>query len=273
MYEEHYTSYKENTLFHIRRVNHNTTLIVFFHGIGDSHLNFTCFFNTPLLSSYDLFVADLLGHGRSSEAQNYSFKSQIEALVTLLTPLAKSYKKIIFVPHSMGGIHATLLAANEFAGKVAGIYAIETSITQYGSFIAKEVTDIINKNMSFSSWFKNFCEKIYSCSEAEEEILRTYYIGLRLVRESAFLENALEMFNLATALKDKLFTSKIGEIFATLPIPKVYCLGEKGQQFPSIPFLKQNNIAIEYFPTDSHWVSQTCFSAFCQQLDSFIKSL
>jgi pimeloyl-ACP methyl ester carboxylesterase len=273
MYKEQYIQYRENTLFQISRMNQSSTLIVFFHGIGDSHLNFSCFFNFSSLNSYDLFIADLLGHGRSSSSQNYSFKVQIDALTAQLSPLINQYKTIIFVPHSMGGIHATLLAANQFSGKIHGIYAIETSITQYGSFIAQEVSKNRNKNIAFSSWFQNFCNTIYSNSKLEQETFRTYYVGLRLVREAAFLENALEMFTLATTLIDKPFTHKIGEIFSSLPIPKVYCLGEKGKQLSSIPFLKQNNITIEYFPTDSHWVAQTCFMEFCHRLDSFVRSV
>ena len=273
MYQEFFSQHNNTTQFQISRINHLETLIVFFHGIGDSHLNFTCFFESPQLEQYDLFVADLLGHGRSSTAQNHTIATQVEALAIRLIPLVAQYKTVIFVPHSMGGIHATLLAANPLAHNVKGIFAIETSMTQYGSFIARRVSDAIAKDTLFSEFFHGFCDEIYRHAGPDSAIFRRYYAGLQFVRESTFLENALEMYALSTALKQAIFTNKMGEIFATLPIPKAYCLGDTGQQIPSIPFLIQNGIQIEYFNTNCHWVAQACFDDFCCRLNAFIQRL
>lgn len=273
MYQEHYIRHNEVELFQITRLQQSPTLIIFFHGIGDSHLNYIPFFNEPSLSHYDLCVADLLGHGRSGSAKDYSFKAQVNALFVQLSPLLSSYKNVVFVPHSMGGIHATLLAANAFVGRVNGIFAIETSVTQYGSFIAEKVAEVVAQHASFSAWFETFSDDVYKKMGLNNFILQTYYVGLRLVREEAFLSNALEMHALAGALKTQAFTHSIGKMFASLTIPKVYCLGSLGKQLPSVPFLKENNIDIEYFPTDCHWVGQSCLGDFCNKLVHFIESI
>lgn len=267
---ESFIQYNNTVLFQVSRESHSDTLIVFFHGIGDSHLNFTCFFKTPKLQHYDLFIADYLGHGRSGCAQTYSFAEQIDALATQLKPYIKHYKNIVFVPHSMGGIHATLLASNQFNNRINGIYAIETSITQYGSFVAQKVSEIITNGISFDEWFHSFCNDIY-LSTNNNDVLKLYYSGLQLVQKQAFLENAMEMHELAISLTAQPFTNKIGALFAALPIPKVYCMGDTGKQLTSRPFLQQNDIYIDYYHTNSHWVAQVCFEEFCGRLDNFIQ--
>ena len=273
MYSERFINYKKQTLFNLERINDQQVLVVFFHGIGDSHLNYTDFFEVPQLQNYDLLIADLLGYGRSSDAENYSFSEQVDALVIQLKQHVDNYKKIIFVPHSMGGIHATLLAKNQFAGKINGIYAVETTVTQFGSFIAHQIHQVVTKDAMFDDWFVQFSDKIYIQMGMNNNIIRKFYAGLQFLRKDAFLDNAKEMYNLSLALKQLEFTNKIGLEFVELPIPKVYCLGEKGAQLQSIPFLQQNNIAIEYFPTDIHWVAQTCIQDFCNRLQKFIENI
>lgn len=56
------------------------TLIIFFHGLGDSHLNDHYFFDAPSLLRYDLCVVDLLRHGKSSSAHSYTFNERCQVL-------------------------------------------------------------------------------------------------------------------------------------------------------------------------------------------------
>jgi pimeloyl-ACP methyl ester carboxylesterase len=79
-------------------------MLVFFHGIGDSHLNFECFFHERRLNNYDIVIGDILGHGYSSKSDSYSFHSQCVALKAQIDKVLKSgYEKVVFIPHSMGG--------------------------------------------------------------------------------------------------------------------------------------------------------------------------
>lgn len=270
MYQEEYTKHNNTTLFQITRINQRDTLIVFLHGIGDSHLNMLEFFNSSKLKKYDMFVTDLLGHGCSGSSLQDDFSAQVSALTAQLLPLVPNYKHVILVPHSMGGIHATLLAKYSLSKFITGIFAIETAVTQYGSFIAERVYTQMTNGAIFHTWFQAFCAEIYAVNT---QIYRQYYAGLQFVREKTFLKNAMEMHALAHALKSNEFTHEIGELFTTLPIAKVYCLGEKGQQLSSVPFLKAHGMQIEYFPTNCHWVAQACFKDFCQRLGNFIDGL
>ena len=245
-------------------------LLVFFHGIGDSHLNYQCFFEMPILDQYDLFVMDLLGHGRSGDQQSSSFYAQVKAIEHQLKPLVSLYEKIIFVPHSMGGIHATLLAKDAFAHQISGIYAIETSVTQYGSFVAQTVFNNETKGVSFNAWFNQFCDEIYLDKGIKNPIFRRYYAGLQFVRKDAFLQNALEMLALSVSLKGKKYTHLVGEIFTSLRIPKVYCSGTSTPS-ETISFLLQQGIQVLHFDTDCHWVAQACLESFCEKLNHFVQ--
>lgn len=259
--------------FSLKRMNQQDVLIIFFHGVGDSHLNYQCFFDEPSLQDYDLFVADLLGHGFSATSNHDDFSTQVAVLAEEIKSLVDSYKKIIFVPHSMGGIHATLLAADYFPKKISGMFAVETSITQYGSFISEKVMQLVEDNKNLSTWFETFKKKFQHDNSENKEIFQNYWQGLQLVKEKTFFENALEMRELAIAVTDENFTHEIGCLWANLSMPKVYCMGDKGNQMQSVPFLNQHNIVIEYFPTDCHWVAQACLKNFSDKLIKFVQSI
>ena len=270
MYQEKYILYKSNTLYQLQRITNKEVLLVFFHGLGDSSLSYRKFFFRDELKNYDIFISDLIGHGKSSSTEDYSFINQCNALSFQLNMIINQYNKVIFIPHSMGGIHATILAKSYY-NCISGIFAIESSITEYGSFIAKEVNKVTNSSKNFVKWFNTFLANIYlQILSDKKNILQDYYASLHYVRLKAFQENAIEMYDLANSINTKEFKNIIGYDFSNLNIPKAYCLGKNGNQIKSIPFLKVNKIAINFFPTNSHWVAQACPKEFCKKLVEFI---
>ncbi len=169
----------------------------------------------------------------------------------------------------MGGIHATLLAY-EFGNQIHGIFAIETSVTQFGSFIAKSVHEMLMRNEhSFEDWFQNFCQSVFTELAPDSLALKYYYASLHFVREKAFLENAKEMYETGMALKNELFTNESGHLFVKLEMPKIYCVSKSHNQMKNIEFLKKYAVPILTFNTESHWLAQTCSEEFCRELAFF----
>lgn len=263
-YREDYIQHRQQTLFQVARLNNSDTLLVFLHGIGDSHLNFLEFFERRELNDYDIIIADLLGYGRST-ATDYSFKNQCAGLEAQLKNIIEKYKTVVFVPHSMGGIHATMLAKNAFKNALSGIFAIETTVMAKGSFISEQVVNAVKSGADFSKWYAEFCKKISDDAQATNSMtLRHYLEGLQLAKEQAFCENAIAIQQVA---------NKIGIEFTKLPIPKAYCMGDSGKKEICLSFLQQHKITTEVFPTASHWVAQACRDEFCMRLREFVVAL
>ena len=152
--DEYYLEINNNTVFSLARLKGKKELLVFFHGIGDSHLNFECFFHEPRLYNYDIFIADLLGHGYSSKSDSYSFHNQCNALSAQINKVLKlGYEKVIFIPHSMGGVHAIDLLGSPFSLSVSGIMALDTTVSDSKSFIAKKVEEVITSGVDFNTCF------------------------------------------------------------------------------------------------------------------------
>ncbi|OAJ33228.1 alpha/beta fold hydrolase [Piscirickettsia salmonis] len=71
--DQHFISYQGYTLYQNIRLQGSDTLLVFIHGLGDSHLNYQLFFDLSELLPFDLIAPDLLGHGKSSRADDYDY--------------------------------------------------------------------------------------------------------------------------------------------------------------------------------------------------------
>lgn len=271
MYTETYARFGKDTVFNLARLNDKDTLLVFFHGIGDSHINFKCFFHEELLQPYDLFVADLLGHGYSSSSKDYSFFNQCMALEMQLNTVIKRYKQVVFVPHSMGIVHAISLLSEKFGLFASGMVAIDTTVSEHKSFIAKKVEEVINSGGNFNLWFSEFCDYVFDELAHKDNELRRYFAGLMMVRADAFKFNALELRKLVTSYPSANVKHVIGEKFIYLPIPKLYCT--TNVEHDDARYLRENNVTVLNFKTESHWAAQACIKPFCTALVKFINQL
>jgi pimeloyl-ACP methyl ester carboxylesterase len=269
MFIESYTKFKGDTVFNLARLNGKEVLIVFFHGIGDSHLNFECFFYESSLNSYDIFIADLLGHGFSSKSEDYSFLNQCMAIKTQLEAInLMSYKKIIFIPHSMGVIHALLLLSQPFNISISALIAIDTTVSSKKSFVAKKVEEIIEAGEDYDMWFEWFKNWVFNDLATKDDALKKYFAGLLMVRKECFKSNALELRKMVKSNKPDCEPYIIGNRFTNLEIPKLYCTGE--DKSDDIIFLKKHHVEVKMFNTHSHFVAQACLKEFTDLLTQFI---
>ncbi|QGP54451.1 2-succinyl-6-hydroxy-2,4-cyclohexadiene-1-carboxylate synthase [Piscirickettsia salmonis] len=270
--DQHFISYQGYMLYQNMRSQGSDTLLVFIHGLGDSQLNYQLFFDLPELLPFDLVAPDLLGHGKSSWTDGYDYDLLVQCLYTQLAFIMPNYRRVILVPHSIGGILATALCQTDLNSSISGVFALETSLTQYGSYLSEKVSNIIKQGERFNLWFAEFKNNIYQQGH-QDEITRLYYASLCLVDPGVFLTLALATRKIATEISAQEFTNSSGTAFAMLDIPKVYCLGVEGNQQQSLPFLQAKGIETVRLPTSSHWLAQSCPSEFIRELKAFIAKL
>lgn len=222
------------------------TTLLFIHGLGDSHIDYMQYLSSDLINHFNVLIPDLLGYGKSSSSSDYCFQHQIQGIVQHLNFLESTTKikfnNILLVAHSMGGIHATLLCESSIKDLIKGFINVEGSVTQYGSFVSKNMIDAL-KTRSFDEWFAKFKAEVH---------FRPYRASLDLCQPDAFQQNAREMYNICHAGSGK-FTNSAGHKFVALNVPKVYCYGDFACK-ETLEFLKENNVPVHYIPAKTHFV-------------------
>ncbi len=179
MISTHYLRYQSHELFSLYRHNNKDILCIFIHGLGDSHLNYQFLLHENALNEYDILIPDLINHGKSSHTNTSDYKLIAKCLEAQIAPLLEHYQSIYFIPHSIAGIATTKLyqLLTESEQQKCRIFAVETSITQYGSFLTQNLHDALSTGISFSKWFDDFCQKIYTLG-MNDHYLRAYFCGL-----------------------------------------------------------------------------------------------
>ncbi len=252
----------------------NRPTLLFIHGLGDSSISYDNFLRSQQLSDFNLLIPDLLGHGRSSEASDYSFQHQtngiIQQLNYLQNKLNSKLTNLILVAHSMGSIHATLLCESSLKQHIKGFINVEGSITQYGSFVSESAVKAVDENR-FSSWLNEFKQTTIYQKSAASLPLRRYYASLLFCNDDAFLQNAAEMRALSLSLPGK-FSHLIGKKYAELALPRIYCYGDTLAK-ETLNFLDENKLDKKHFPCPNHFVMTECETDFIFFLKEYVKTI
>lgn len=267
---ESYFQFNNDTLFLAHNdLAHRPTLL-FIHGIGDSHVDYLPYLSTELDRHYNILIPDLLGHGNSSAANDYSFHHQVQGIVHHLVYLQSKanleFSNIILIAHSMGGIHGTLLCETPLKKAITHFINVEGSVTQYGSFIAENMIQSLSTE-PFDKWFLNFKQKIFELSK-ENNFILPYYASLDFCQPEAFKQNATEMYQLCYALTGK-YTHIIGKKYAELSIPRIYCYGDSLAK-ETVAFLNENHLSIQYFPAKTHFLLSECMEEFVRFVQFYL---
>lgn len=261
-------------MIHSELLSSRPTLL-FIHGLGDAHMHYRAYLDSDLINHYNLLIPDLLGHGKSSAAQDYSFQHQVKGIEQHIDYLQKTLEiklsDFILIAHSMGGIHATLLCESNLQKSIKAFINVEGSITQFGSFIAEDMVKTLKKE-SFMQWYDHFKQKkIYETLALEYVSIRPYYAGLECCHPDAFLKNALQMYEMSKALAGK-YTNMIGKKYAKLMIPKIYCYGDSLCK-ETLAFLNEYDLASRHFPAKNHFLLSECLDEFIVFIHHYVKSL
>lgn len=238
---------------HSKLASKRPTLLII-HGLGDSGMSYREFLHADSLKNYNILIPDLLGHGKSSGAEDYSFQHQVHGILKHIDYLAHQanvvFSDFILLSHSMGGIHATLLCKSPLGSMIKKFINIEGSITQYGAFISARVAEEKKKN-TFFTWFEDFKQSIIYQEGNKSLALRYYYASLIFCHAEAFLQNAMEMHDMSVTLSGK-YSHIIGEEYAGLNIPRIYCYGNS-MCAETLEFLKENKLQTKHFNFPTHF--------------------
>lgn len=249
--------------------NRPTLLII--HGLGDSGLSYREFLRTRELDDFNIIIPDLLGHGKSARAREYTFEKQTQGIIQHINHLQEKFNlelnDFVLLSHSMGSIHATYLCESELKNKIKRFINVEGSVTQYGSFISQKVAAEVKDN-HFDAWFTNFkMNNIYHDMGWEYLAFRRYFASLMFCNPDAFLQNALQMYRLCTALPGNKYTNLIGKKYAELNVPRVYCYGDSMDK-ENLAFLQENKLATQYIHFPTHFFMPDGFQEIVELLKS-----
>jgi len=245
--------------------------LLFVHGLGDSGISYEDAFKYDFLSDCNIVVPDLIGYGRSSAAsslERYHYKAHIERLWKLIEML--NLTDIILLGHSMGGDISTLMSRENRDRLVRKYINIEGDITQHDLFISSRAVEAFNSG-DFPGWFEeHFKYKLIFQKFGHQRSSRLYFASLNFCRPEAFLENAKELVARNTKL-DSEFKSEIGEIFASLGIPRVYCYGTLSCPKQTLKFLEQKNLPTRKFESAGHSLMVDSSEEFYRFVHEFIQ--
>lgn len=241
--------------------------ILFVHGLGESG---ACFAEAvQWLKNYNLIIPDLLGFGHSAASADgdHSTIAQAKRIVQLLEHL--DLKRVALIGHSWGGAVGTIVCS--LAGDIIQHYLnVEGDLHLDNvaiSYFASKVFRLHDQNF-FREWLweKGFKDMILSwCSPAAIR----YFSSVRLCVPQVFGETSEEIAGRCQTA-DLEGIIEWGHLFASLPLPKVYCWGTKSLPDDSfvIKFLEKNGIEHKSFEGASHWLMQDKAAEFYQFVQS-----
>ncbi|MCX6584156.1 MAG: alpha/beta fold hydrolase [Candidatus Aminicenantes bacterium] len=208
----------EDKLFlrHNRVIPGRRTLL-FVHGLGETGACFREVFQDSRFDEFNLLAPDLVGYGKSSRPHpdGRGFDSHVKRLWKLLEKYHTH--NLMVIGHSMGGDITTLMCAADSQGIIKKYINIEGDVTQFDLFISSEAV------------------------KAEDK--------------GNFLANARELVkrNNNLSLPGE-YKSEIGQFYAGLSLPRVYCYGTRSLSESTQRFLKENHLDIMAFENAGHWL-------------------
>lgn len=246
----------------------STILLV--HGLGDSGLAFMEVFDTGLAEAFNVVVPDNLGYGRSSAAAggDYSLSSQVSRLWELAAKLGLD--RFHLVGHSLGGDLGTLMCDGDDEGRILSFVNVEGDLTPGDMFISGRVEQVFREG-NFTGWFqREFKEDLVLGRWGRQRAsCRRYYASLWFCDPEAFLSNARELVTGYPPLPGKT-ECRLGALFRSLAVPKVFCWGESSLCAGTRNFLEEALLPNRMFGRASHWLMIDQPDEFYGFLESFV---
>ena len=242
--------------------------ILFIHGIGESGLCFLESFHDSGLNDFNIIVPDLLGFGKSSQAEdrNYTFSQQIVRMNDLLNGLGVT--EFNLVGHSMGGMIGTQFC-DQHSGRILSFVNIEGDLTSDSRFIVDSAIQS-DANGQFEEWLRDeFAqEQVISLCHQWPSTVR-YLASLCMCHSKAFLDSAHEIDKIIEPLPDGKI-AKIGKTYLELKTPRVFCWGAESLSGVAKEFLSSTNLINKGFPGSFHWVMLDQTDQFYSFLSEFL---
>lgn len=241
--------------------------LVLIHGLGESHL---CFADAiDWLPNYNLVMFDLCGYGYSpASVTSHSTETQAKRILKALEQL--KIDDCFLLGHSWGGDTSTLVCQHDTKGIVRGFINAEGGVHAENIILSKIIAEQYSQLSSdeFSKWVKGAGFSQRFCLSWGHGAGIKYLSSVRRC-DPVVLGNTASEIYAQHATQDARGVVSWGQIYESLPIPKVYFWGtqslsgcERAEKFIST----LNNVSFE---GANHWV-QNEPSKFYQEVDKFI---
>ncbi|MBU0520283.1 alpha/beta hydrolase [bacterium] len=253
------------------KISEDRLTLLLVHGLGDSGMTWESVFSQPVAEKYNVIVLDLVGFGRSSKAKvddGYTFTEHKRRLLECSNFF--NVKDLLTIGHSMGGDLVTLLADEDFTGRIKGVVNVEGALTQYDLFLSGKAVQAFNEGW-FDDWWESFrSEKAWEWGRAPSG--KEYFASLQFCRKEAFLQGAKDIVEWATRL-DEPFQSEVGQKFAELKLPKLFCYGTESLPPETLQFIRDNNLPARAFEGIGHCPHYDAAKEFWDHIQKFVTKI
>lgn len=241
--------------------------LVFIHGLGESHL---CYADAlDWLPNYNIVMFDLCGYGYSP-ASSSSHATEVQAKRILRAIEKLEIEACFLLGHSWGGDTSTLVCHFDNKGVIRGFINAEGGLHEESIILSQVIAEQYSKldKNAFSAWVKGggFAQR-FSMSWGHSAGIK-YLSSVRRCDSMVLGETASEIYA-QHSTKDQRGVVEWGQIYESLPIPKVYFWGTQSLTgcHRAIEVISSlNNIAFE---GANHWV-QNDPETFYAEVDKFI---
>lgn len=228
-----------------------TELILFVHGLacsGDSYKNL---FDTNYFPNASRLVPDLVGFGKSSKSDEFSYKMEDQAILLEKLLNVFSFKKLHIVAHSMGNA-AALLLSPQVMSKVESFANLEGNlISDDCGLLSRGIIEV-----SFQEYKnRNFRSHLYQFARHPQ---------LKFNQTTA---NAV--YKSAESLVEWSDTGELLSQYKNLACQKCYFWGEENMDMPVLKELQGMKTVM--IPNSGHGMMTDNPKAFYTALTEFIK--
>ena len=195
-----------------------TDLLFFLHGLGCSTDSFHHFWNRIDFDGYSVLAPDLVGFGKSTKSQSFSYTMEAQARICAEILTEFSDKNLHIVAHSMGGAVALLLP-DEILNRTKTFANVEGNLIGADCGIASRKIISVPPAMFESDILPELRDKFNSLGEG--------YAAIDSTSADALYRSAQSL----VAWSD---SNKLLEVFLALTCRKAYFYGDENAEQPTV---------------------------------------
>ncbi|MHA1975463.1 MAG: alpha/beta fold hydrolase [Candidatus Hodarchaeales archaeon] len=230
-----------NVAYTKRVVGEGTTpYIVFIHGFGSSKEFFRFAFEDPSLNDYSLISLDLIGFGKSTKHERFSYEMSNQASIVLQVLNQLEVKSFHLCAHSMGGLVAMEII-NQSPPQTLSFINLEGNLTLDDCFVTAKILDYPYDTF-LTSGRREFEQNLTDYP--------SYLNEFQKASSNALYKSAEDTVKLSS-------NSRILEDFLDLSIKKIFIYGEKNKdKFPVEQTLITKGVPVFYIPNSDHEMAE-----------------
>jgi len=236
----------------------NDNLLFCIHGLGCTKESFNNLFESNLLKRYSILALDLIGYGKSSRGEAFSFSIEDQAEVCSLVLEQFEFKTIHILGHSMGGAIGLFLY-DIVPEKISSFINIEGNLVREDCSILSRRTIAVSEKEFVESFFQAIRKQfIYS----KEKSFNLWAGWSEHADPAGFYKSSESL----VALSDN---GELLKKFKNMQIPKIYIFGENNKDMRLLGLIPE--IPKAMIPSAGHFIFNDNPDKFARVLFEFLR--